>query len=55
MNLDDCFVPEGRFCVDADPASRSWIHAMGRDRDTLVRCGDRRWRFVERSAEVDDG
>jgi hypothetical protein len=33
---------------------RSFVHAMGRYRDTLARCADGRWRFVERLAEVED-
>jgi hypothetical protein len=42
--------------VDADIASsgRSFVHAMGRYHDTLARCDDGRWRFIERLAEVED-
>jgi hypothetical protein len=42
--------------VDADMngGGHSYIYAMGRYHDSLARCSDGRWRFVERVAEVDD-
>jgi hypothetical protein len=42
--------------VDADMENdgESFIYAMGRYHDTLARCPDGRWRFVERVAEVED-
>ena len=42
--------------VDADMESggRSFVNAMGRYHDTLARCDDGRWRFIERLAEVED-
>jgi hypothetical protein len=41
------------FAVLRDEESRPALWVFGRYRDTLVRCGDGRWRFSLRIAEVE--